>query len=179
MQNANPDLAREVVERRAALSAEDFVAYCAMCRDTLAAAGKRTLHLLDLIFPDQQIPDPAGRPRPGWSRRRENRARLKARLLERLWGETASEGPDHRRIVLKISPGVQARMEMRRILVEDLQHTIALAEAGGRKFRHPATGRFRAAGRLHHVTFWVEYAPNGGGFEVFKAYSHRMEVSGT
>lgn len=176
MQNANPDLAREVIQRRGTLSAHDFVAYCAMCRDSLAAGGKRTLHLLDLIFPDGHTPDPAERPRPGWSRRRENRSRLKARLLEQVWGEAPSEGPVYRRIVLKIAPEVQALLDERRILTEDLQQTIALAEAGGSKFKHPGTGRFKAAGRPHHVTFWVEYAPAGEAFEVFGAYSHRMEV---
>ncbi len=178
MQNANPDMAREVVQRRGALSPDDFVAYCAMCRDSLAAGGKRTLHLLDLIFPEPRTPDPADRPKPGWSRRRENRARLKERLLEQIWGETISMGPDHRSIALKIAPEVQSRIDERRILIEDLQQTIALAEAGGPKFRHPATGRYKAAGRPCHVTFWVEYAPTSDGFEVFDAYCHRMEVGG-
>ena len=51
MQNANPDLARDVVARRAELSHHDYLAYCAMCRDNLARVGKRTMHLLDLFFP--------------------------------------------------------------------------------------------------------------------------------
>ena len=77
MQDANPALAREVVARRAKESALDYVTYCAVCRDNLASAGKRTLHLLDLIFPDPAEKDPASRKRPGWSQRQENRARLK------------------------------------------------------------------------------------------------------
>lgn len=178
MQNANPDLAREVIRRRADLSGYDYVAYCAMCRDSLAAVGKRTLHLLDLIFPDRRIPDPAARPRPGWSARREHRARLKTELLERWWGETPSGGPDYRALVVKMAPDVRERLDARHILVEDVQQVIARAEAGGLKFRHPETGRVKAAGRPRHVTFWVEYAPCEAGFEVFNAYSHRMEVQG-
>jgi hypothetical protein len=74
---------------------------------------------------------------------------------------------------------VRERLDQRRILIEDVQQTIAAAEAGGSKFRHPATGRFKAAGRPGHVTFWVEYAPKKEketGFEVFNAYAHRMVV---
>ncbi|MFZ1984962.1 MAG: pyridine nucleotide-disulfide oxidoreductase/dicluster-binding protein, partial [Desulfatitalea sp.] len=106
MQNANPEIAREVARRRAALSGHDYLTYCAMCRDSLAAVGKRTLHLLDLLFAPAQEPDPAGRPRPGWSQRRENRARLKADLLEGLWGESSSHGEEYRRIRLQMAPGV-------------------------------------------------------------------------
>ena len=178
MQNANPDLAREVIRRRADLSGYDYVAYCAMCRDSLAAVGKRTLHLLDLIFPDRRIPDPATRPRPGWSARREHRARLRTDLLDRWWGETPSGGPDYRALVLRMAPDVRETLDARHILVEDVQQVIARAEAGGPKFRHPGTGRVKAAGRPRHVTFWVEYAPCEAGFEVFNAYSHRMEVHG-
>jgi Fe-S oxidoreductase len=177
MQNANPSLAREVVRRRAALSSHDYLAYCAMCRDNLAQGGKRALHLLDLLFADPQYPDPAARPRPGWSPRRENRARLKAALLEKHWQQAPSAVQAYRSIILRIAPTVQERLEERRILAEDLKQTIAHAEAGGPKLRHPDTGRFRAAFRPRHVTFWVEYAPDGHAFIVYNAYAHRMEVS--
>ena len=65
MQNANPDLAKAVVRRRAEASEKDYVTYCAVCRDNLAAVGKRVVHLLDLIFPEESGADPAERPRPG------------------------------------------------------------------------------------------------------------------
>ncbi len=177
MENANPELAREVTRRRSTLSDHDYLTYCAMCRDRLAAAGKRTLHLLDLIFPLAGEPDAAARPRPGWSLRRENRARLKSDLLERLWGESAPHKAAYGSIRLQMAAGVGELLEARRILTEDLQQAIAQAEASGRKFYHPVTGRFRAAARPRHVTFWVEYGSTPGGFEVFNAYCHRMAVT--
>jgi Fe-S oxidoreductase len=73
MMNANPDLAKEVVARRAGESKLDYLAYCAMCRDNLAKAGKRTVHVLDLLFPDSGEPDPASSKRPWWSERQESR----------------------------------------------------------------------------------------------------------
>jgi glutamate synthase (NADPH/NADH) small chain len=177
LQNANPGLAREVVRRRAQRSGRDYLTYCAMCRDSLASADKRSLHLLDLLFPDPQIPDPAARERPGWSRRQENRSRLKDRLLKELWDEAPKEMQEHQKIKLQIAPHVRVLLEERRILDEDLQKVIHHAEISGEKFHDPETGRFKAAFRPYKATFWVEYGPSDEGFVVFNAYFHRMEVA--
>jgi glutamate synthase (NADPH) small chain len=178
MQDANPALAREVVARRAGESALDYVTYCAVCRDNLAGAGKRTVHLLDLIFPEPAVKDPAGRKRPGWSQRQENRARLKDELLCELWGEGREDMETHRKIVLHIGPEVQSLLEERRILIEDLQKVIHHAETRGRKLVHPKTGHFKGSFKPYKVTFWVEYSPSEDGYVVHNAYAHRMEVSG-
>jgi glutamate synthase (NADPH/NADH) small chain len=178
MQNANPELARTVAQRRAARDTVDYVAYCAMCRDNLAAAGKRVFHLLDLIFPDSRQTDPALRPRPGWSRRQENRARLKARLLEQLWNEVPNPMEDYQKIQLEISDEVAERMEQRRILVEDLQRVIQHAEATGDRLFHPPSGHYKAAYAPFKVTFWVEYTRAGERYVIHSAYAHRMEVLG-
>ncbi|MGD9210464.1 MAG: heterodisulfide reductase-related iron-sulfur binding cluster [Desulfobacteraceae bacterium] len=177
MQNANPQIAKEVIRRRADLSENDYLTYCAMCRDNLTAVNKRSLHLLDLIFrPNQEVPDPADRPRPGWSQRRENRARLKRSLLEDLWKKKESKKTGQTPITINLAPGVAEILEERRILLEDIRQVIAYAQGGGAKLRHPKTGHFKASYKPRHVTFWVEYTPNEKGFEVFNAYSHRMEV---
>jgi len=178
MQDANPALAREVVAQRAKESALDYVTYCAVCRDNLASAGKRTVHLLDLIFPDPAKKDPASRKRPGWSQRQENRARLKDGLLNELWGEGGEEMEKHRKIVLHVAPEVQNLLEERRILIEDLQKVIRHAETTGGKLVHPKTGHFKASFKPYKVTFWVEYSPSDDGYIVHNAYTHRMEVSG-
>ncbi len=174
--NANPALARKVVQERASQSGQDYVTYCAMCRDRLARAGKRTLHVLDLLFPAQAGPDPAARPDPGFSARRENRARLKAGLLAGLWGEppappVAQAGPE-----LVVSAQLAELLEERRILLEDLRQVVAQAEATGRKFINPVSGRFLARWRGANVTFWVEYALEEGRAVAHNAYSHRMQV---
>jgi NADPH-dependent glutamate synthase beta subunit-like oxidoreductase len=178
MQNANPELAREVAQRRAGRDPADYVAYCAMCRDNLAAAGKRVIHLLDLLFPDPRQADPALRPPPGWSLRQENRARLKAKLLECLWGEVPDAMERYQEIKLEISEEVAELMEQRRILVEDLQLVIHHAETAGDRFLHPPTGHYKAAYAPFKVTFWVEYSVAGKRYVVHNAYAHRMEVLG-
>ena len=179
MQNANPQLADETVRRRAGRSPHDYLAYCAMCRDNLCATGKRAIHLLDLFFAPATAGDAALRPRPGWSQRRDNRERLRRELLADIWHERDPRMEAHRAIQVHMSPEIRRRIEERRILTEDLQQVIHQAEAAHLGLVHPDTGRIRAALKSGHVTFWVEYAPAGdGGYEIFNAYSHRMEVVG-
>ena len=179
MQNANPDLARTVTETRGRRSASDYLAYCAMCRDSLAAVGKRTLHLLDLLFPDPAVTDPAARPRPGWSRRRENRERLKTNLLRALWNEPGGEADDGAAdVALILSPEVDAILDSRRILEENVRGVIRQAENGGSRFCHGDNGHRLAMQRQGHVTFWVDYSASEDGYVVHNAYAHRMEVLG-
>lgn len=176
MQNANPDMAKEVIRRRSEESGLDYMAYCAMCRDSLAGVGKRAMHLLDLFFPLEGESDPAARKRPGWSQRQENRARLKTRLIKEIWQEDFGFMEEHQTIRLILSSEVQTLLDERRILVEDLQKTVLQAEKTGQRFRHPGTGRYKASFKPYKATFWIEYTPRENGFEIHNAYAHRMEV---
>ena len=170
--NANPDLARRVAERRAGESPAEYVTYCAMCRDSLAATGKRAIHLLDLLFPGES--DPAARPRPGWSERRENRARLREGLLATVWCEQGGQMEASGEVELVVSPEVQEHLDARRILADDVRQVIEHAERTGERLCHPVTGHYLASFRPRTATFWVEYAPEGNGYRVHNAYAHRM-----
>jgi glutamate synthase (NADPH/NADH) small chain len=174
---ANRPLAKAVVQRRIAESSLDYVTYCAMCRDLFAAQGKRSLHLLDLLF-EADPESRAMRAGPGYSQRHENRARLKRKLIKKVWGEEMPGLQDYDKIMLNIPADVQSRMEERLILVEDIQQVIAHAESTGKKLMNPKTGHFLAYHRPGNVTYWVEYSPTpkGDGFAVHNAYSHRMLI---
>jgi hypothetical protein len=171
---ANRGVAQKVVQRRIEESRLDYVTYCAMCRDFFARRGKRAWHLLDLIY--NEGGDPAARTGPGWSQRHENRARLKRRLLREVWGEDMDGQQAHESIPLIIPDDVQARLEERLILVEDIQRVIEHAERTGRRLLNRETGRFLASFKPASVTYWVEYTPQGESFLIHNAYSHRMDV---
>ncbi len=175
---ANRDLAKKVAERRVAESPLDYVTYCAMCRDFFAAQGKRTLHVLDLIY-NQVTDEQAARRGPGWSQRHENRARLKRKLLKDLWGEDMADQAAYEAIKLIISDEVQVRLEQRLILIEDIQRVLQYAQRTGRKLFNRETGRYLAYHKPTAVTYWVEYVPQAEAFVIFNAYSHRMEVPGS
>jgi hypothetical protein len=83
---------------------------------------------------------------------------------------------EHEQIRLDISENVERLLEERRILKEDVQKVIHHAESTGEKFIDPSSGRSLACLRPDRVTYWVEYGPVGEGYQVFTAYSHRMEM---
>jgi Fe-S oxidoreductase len=171
---ANPELADKIVDRRIDESAHDFLTYCAMCRDNFARRGKRAVHLLDLAFPAAEASDPAARPDPGFSGRRDNRTRLKARMLRELWGEAMNDPVPE--IDLVVPEAVRADMERKLILTEDVARVVAHAEATGQKLKDKANGHFLASFKVGALTCWVEYETVDGKFVVHRAYGHRMQV---
>ncbi|RXF73062.1 hypothetical protein EKK70_17360 [Desulfovibrio sp. DS-1] len=189
MAEADPALARTVIQRRADASDLPFVTYCAMCRDRLAEAGSPASHLLDLLLPPLPggNPDPAA-PGPHITARQENRARLRDRLLREVYGETPPDAaPDAvREAALRIGPDMRVVMERRRILDDDLRGVIAEAERAGRYFIDTDTGMRLACLRRVRVTHWVGYEPEPGGagngaggdavpvHAIRQAYAHRM-----
>ncbi len=174
---ANPELAKKVIDRRVGESPSDYVAYCAMCRDYLVSGGKRTWHLLDLVF-GAAAGEGAQRKGPGLALRRENRARLKNALLEELWGEKPIESERYGRIRLRISEQLRDVLERRLILDSDIRQVIDFAESSGMKLRSSRTGHFLAHFKPAALTYWVEYGCAGEDeFIVYNAYSHRMELT--
>ena len=172
---ANRPVAEKAVQRRIGESSLDYVTYCAMCRDFFARQGKPTLHLLDLMFgvhPEILAQKAA----PGYSQRHENRARLKRLLLKDIWGEDMDGSKSYENIRLIITPQVQKLLDDRLILIEDIQQVIEYAERSGKKLLNKPSGHFLAHYKPTAVTYWVEYFPQGEAYEVYNAYSHRMEI---
>ncbi len=174
MENANPGLADKQICQRCSESDLDFMTYCAMCRNQLRKGGKRTVHLLDYLFPGKGLAaDPAARPRTGLSESRENRERLRSDLVDRLWHET--EKQTHRP-PLHMTPEVAAKLEQRRILHQDIRAAIAHGQETGEKMLNIETGHFLVAHRPSMVTFWVEYTVADTGYQIHNSYCHRMLV---
>jgi Fe-S oxidoreductase len=166
---ANREVADKIVDRRIGRNEADYLTYCAMCRDNFARRGKRALHFLDLVFGGD-----AARPDPGFSMRQENRGRLKRRLLRDLWRENVNEPAED--IELVVADEVQADLEKKLILLDDIRQTIRHAETSGQKLLDRRSGRFVAQHRPLRITYWVEYTIEDGRHVVHRAYSHRMEL---
>ena len=175
MQFANKPLGKKAAEHKARRSNFAGLAYCAMCRDNLAAHGQPVAHLLDYLFAagDQ---DPLARSNPGFSQRHENRARLKNDLLAHLWQEESVSRPAHTALQLLISQELEDLLNSRLILVEDLQKVIHHAEQTGRYLINPANNHRLAKYKPVRVTYWVEYEPSSDGYLVHNGYSHRMQL---
>lgn len=173
---ANPPLGLAAARNRAEACDEDYVTYCVMCRDMLARAGKRALHVYDLLYP--RGGDPAGRSAPGYSRRRENRARLRESLLTELWEEKGWEQEEFEKIEVAFTDEAAELMENRRILKTDVQKVLHMVREGGGRLVHSESGHFLANYRPVAVTYWVEYEEQGTGYLVHRVWSHRMRVLG-
>jgi Fe-S oxidoreductase len=185
---ANPALADDAARRLARGTSKDLLVACAMCRDMFASVGKRTAHLLETLFPDATVPDPAARHAPRLSQRRENRERLREDMLAEFWREEriCEMSPlNHVSVRLEMTPDVKERLDKRRILDEDVLRVVTRAEATGRKMTSPE-GYHVAYLRPRSVTTWVEYTVETlpepvkeTVYRVSNAWSHRMTVPGS
>ncbi|WP_320171266.1 pyridine nucleotide-disulfide oxidoreductase/dicluster-binding protein [Maridesulfovibrio sp.] len=176
--SANPSLSETVARRRGEKLTDDGITYCAMCRDQLAKSGKRCLHMLDILFPSGSS-DPAGRPAPGYSERRENRVRLREMLLKEIWNENPEPRNDYESVKIEFTPDAAKMMEERRILLSDVQKTFAAKRESGQVMENTQTGHKLIHHRPVIVTYWVEYEDNAdGGYLVHRVWSHRMHILG-
>jgi Fe-S oxidoreductase len=163
---ANPEIAAEGVRRRLGESRHSFLTYCAMCRESLAEPGRKTFHLLELLFPSEVPPE-----RTGFSGRRENREDLRRRLL----GPPEIPESPGKNLRIFVTPEVRDLLEERHILDEDLRQVLWESLENPRGLLSPR-GTSLARSRIGNVTFWVEYRETKEGFAICNAWSHRMTL---
>ncbi|SHJ25818.1 pyridine nucleotide-disulfide oxidoreductase/dicluster-binding protein [Halodesulfovibrio aestuarii] len=187
LDSANPELSRKASQHRAeTLSActedeQDVLTYCAMCRDMLARTGKRTIHLLDILFPNCNAAlsccdaDPATIPVTGFSDRRENRIRLKEHLLTTVWGEAESVTKENAPTITYTEQAA-ANMEERRILRSDIRKVVDYVEATNSSLFNTQTQRNVASFRPVGVTYWIEYTKDNDAYCIHNVWSHRMQI---
>ena len=171
---ANPDYAEFVVQKRIAESETPYITYCINCRDIFAEAGKETVHILELLFGDGKMRSQL----VTVSERRENRIRLKKRLLEKFWGEKMEEKEENAEIKLKISPELSKKLNQERILEEDLIDVVVFCERTGRRVWLPDKQAYSGYREEGFMTYWVEYreGTDKGAYELVNAYVHRMKI---
>lgn len=172
---ANRDLSIRVMKRRIEMSDHDYLAYCAVCKDHFLSQGKKTFHLLDIIFGGHEDDESFKRP-VNFSLIRERRRFLKSSMLKTFWNEQAPCRRDSDMINLYISPEIRDLMCERMILEDDLRTVIDHVQKTGRKLLNKSNGHFLAHHTPSKVTYWVEFSPFEDGFAIHNAYSHRMQV---
>ncbi|GAB1475682.1 FAD-dependent oxidoreductase [Bacillota bacterium] len=171
---ANPEFADFVIEKRITESENPYVTYCINCRDSFLSKGKRTLHILDILFGDEGSRGHASLPTV--TERRENRVLLKKTLLKDIWTEEMMDDRVKSRIRLSINPELTTKLDRERILLEEIIETIEFCEKTGRKIEIGNCGSFSGYHRIGYMTYWVEYKGEGDTFELLNAYSHRMRI---
>ncbi|MEA4926544.1 MAG: FAD-dependent oxidoreductase [Syntrophomonadaceae bacterium] len=171
---ANREQTRDFVRDRISESDDDMLVYCAMCKDLLVEGGKRTYHILDLIW-GEDLEELALKPMPNLSQRHANRAQLKKKLLQELWHEDPeTESTPMENLI--IPEEVWRIMDERYILRENIEKVIKDSQESGERFFNPEDSSFLAHQRIAEVTYWVRYLEKDGAIQVVTVYSHRMEV---
>lgn len=174
---ANKEFTNFATDRRIQEKEGDYLAYCAMCRDLFVSRGKKTLHILDLVF-GEDMEGLSIKKGPTLSERRNNRLKLKIYILHRFWGENMDLKEEYEDIQLIIDKEVRSLMKERLILEGDIKKVIGMGEKSNNRFFNPENGHCLAFRRIVNVTYWVEYEKLGDSFRVITAYSHRMDVQG-
>jgi Fe-S oxidoreductase len=172
---ANRDQAKDFVQDRINESNEDLLVYCAMCKDLFVEGGKRTYHILDLIFGENLV-EIGYKKMPNLSQRHANRAQLKKKLLRELWHEEPTESELMKMGNLIIPEEVWNIMDERYILLEDIEEVIKHAQETGERFYNPEDSSYLANQRIANVTYWVRYMEKDESIQIVSVYSHRMEV---
>ncbi|MBQ9881024.1 MAG: NAD(P)-binding protein [Synergistes sp.] len=165
---ANPPYTRWLVKKRLSEGEAPYVVYCTNCRDVFAEAGKPVSHILDLLL-GKEPPDGV----PTFSKRRRNREEVKRYLTKELLG---TELPESTRPPLFIEPDVEAKINKDKIVEDDLADVISFCERTGRKMTNGENGHFIGYHEIGNTTCWCEYTPEGEGFRIYNAYSHRMKI---
>ncbi|MFB0919830.1 MAG: FAD-dependent oxidoreductase, partial [Oscillospiraceae bacterium] len=157
---ANREQSNDFVKDRISESDEDYLVYCAMCKDLFVDSGKRTFHILDLIY-GNDMEELALKTMPNLSERHRNRALLKKKLLKELWNEEAGSEPTHMKNLI-IPDEIMRKIDERYILVEDIESVISRSQETGERFFNPEEGSYLTSLRIGDVTFWVRYIEKDG-----------------
>jgi ferredoxin len=169
--SANPGYAKEMVNDRLRQSELPYIAYCTNCRDIFTAAGKKCLHIMDVLF---GLNDFERKP-PTISERRKNRVLLQKNLVEQ-YGKNIPAPEEEAILKLIMKDELKQRASAELILDEDISAVIEHCEGTGNKLVNPETRHLTGHLQRGIITYWVEYEPQEEGFEVFNAYCHRMMI---
>ncbi len=171
---ANPKFADFVIDRRISESKNPYITYCINCRDSFLGAGKKTIHILDILFGVDKSYGHAVLPTV--SSRRKNRIRLRKNLLKEFWGEETMGEDTNNTVKITLSPELDGKLNKEHILLDEIAETIHFCERTGRKIKMVGKNTFSGYHKIGHMTYWVEYRPKGESYELINAYSHRMEI---
>lgn len=173
---ANRDQAEDLIDDRIDESPEDLLVYCTMCKDLFISHGKRTFHILDLLF-SNNLEEAGMRKMPTLSQRQENRMMVKKKLLNNIWGENLEMDKDEKyNITLTLTDTVKEKMEELYILLSDIKKAVANSIETKERFFNREENSYLARLRIENVTYWVKYEIKDEKIIVANVYSHRMEV---
>ena len=138
-------------------------------RDRFSRTGARSVHLLEFLFDNDQD----DRKAPGYSLRQDNREELRRNMLSELWQEIEEA---KQKLKLTYDEDLAKLLDQRLNLEDDIRQVIEKTVATDCYIEEKKTGHRIAHKQIGKVTYWVYFTPQGDGWRVKRAYSHRMEI---
>jgi Fe-S oxidoreductase len=174
---ANEALFEQVVQERISAADAPYVTYCVNCNRVFRSRGKKSYHVLDLLFADQ-VPERADDWFPSISDLRVNRETLRADMLGEIWKEDVPMGPANlNELEIEIAPKLRGKLERLLIIADDIRRTIESCERDDDVIIDDA-GLWTVHKKIGSVTYWVRYRPSENRRLVENAYCHRMVIEG-
>lgn len=168
---ANPEFADYLAKKRVSQMGERCVTYCVNCRDIFTEAGKKTFHILDLLFGIH----PQGRKGTDYTERRKNRELVKKRLLEQYWKEAQEEAGEKAMKVI-CSEDVRLKMKKLRLYEEQIREVIEKSKERKRRIYDRDTDEYIGYSMLDYITCWVRYREQNQCVYITNVYTHRMNI---
>ena len=178
----DPAYEKFVRERRIAEGDKPYITYCVNCRDAFLDAGKPAVHLLDILFPQDEDPSKDLYHLPTVTERRQYREELKKKLLKKYWGEEMNEEMNQEMnqggaMELVMEEELRQKISRERILEEDIKEVIEFCQRTRRRVFNEEAGTYSGYRQIGHMTYWVEYIPETPNrIRLVNAYSHRMKI---
>ena len=167
-QYTNREVAKEMTDKCLERSDLPNLSYCMACRDRFAREGRESMHLLELVY------GTSADHCPDISAKRYNRLALKNELLKEVWNEEVEDVDLG--FAIEYTPEAEAMMDDRMILKTDVIRVLQALRETGEAIADEESGLLVTRARLGNVTFWVKYREIPGGYQVCRAYSHRMNI---
>ena len=167
-QFTNREVAKEMTDMCLERSDLPYLSYCMACRDRFAREGRESMHLLELVY------GTSADHCPDISAKRYNRLSLRNQLLEEIWNEEVTQVDLG--FAIEYTPEAEAMMDDRMILKTDVIRVLQNLRETHEAIRDEESGLLLTRARLGNVTCWVKYEEVDGGYRVYRAYSHRMNI---
>lgn len=175
---AHRDIADGYAEERFTDTEQSLVVYCAICRERMQKKGNGCLHLLELLFPSENIEADLKTSFLSMFERQDKRLAFREHMLKEFWSEQMAEKTEDN-YILHIADDVMELLNQRRIQRSDIIAILKDTEENGAPFYNKYTGHSLAYYRPRQVTYWLEYQKEeDNSYRVFDSYCHRMLVPG-
>ncbi len=173
---ANLALSNSFADERNKESQYDMLVYCAICRERMQKAGKNALHILELIFPIDDLNLRKSKSLLSLYERQEKRIEFRKNILKSIWNEQMEEQIN---IEFTLADGLEEILSERKIVHADIAQVLQDVEKNGASFYSESEDVYLACYRPRQVSYWVRYIKKEDEpYQILDAYSHRMIVPG-